>query len=1185
MWDRLLRIMCRNRTFFTLRSVYFFLALLLLSLSTEAQTIRINEVVSSNSLFLDEDGDSPDWFELLNTSDQPVNISGYTVTDNKEDTTQWLFPEVILDSGQYLVIWASDKDRKTIAYPKTLITQGDSLSYLIPGSNIPDDWKFTGFDDSGWDVGASGFGYGDDDDLTELPTGTVSVFVRKEFTIEEIDVIRELILDIDYDDGFVAYINGYEIARSNVSGTPPAYNATAPEWHEAVLYNGGVPERFVAGNVRDFLVNGMNTLAIQVHNTDASSSDLSLIPFLSVKSSSPIDYGIDPPEIIQLRPNYLHTNFKISSGGETLYLFDTASILIDSLMIPALTGDVSLGKVPGSDEYRLFDTPSPGEINSGNSYLGIVNDKVQFSHPGGLTSPISLILDSVGAPAVIRYTLDATEPNDSSLIYSGPITVDSTTVIRAAVFSPGYLPSNISSRTFIIGNDHVLPVVTLVSDPYNFFDVDYGMYAFGRNYESSFPHFGANFWQDWERPLHFMLYESDGQLGTSFNVGVKIFGGWSRGFGQKSLSIFARGRYGTSSIEYPVFADNPYSSYQAIVLRNSGNDWLNSNFRDAAQTGLLRGSGLEYQAYRPVVAYLNGEYWGIYNIREKINEHFLASKGNVSPDDIDLLEFNGSVIHGSNEDYLELLGYLNTNSLETSNNYNYVASKIDINNYIMYQVAQIFYNNRDWPGNNIKFWNHPEGKWRWIVFDTDFGFGIWDRNDYQLNTVAFALDVNDSEWPNPAWSTLMFRKLIENHGFRNKFINKFADELNTRFSTASVLAHFDSLVSRIYPEIESHYQRWGSDLGTWSGNYNNMKLFAQNRPRFVRSHIMSQFDLSANHKLFIKNYYNSKGTVQVNSLHIEEREWEGYYFEGVPIKVKALPAPGYKFVNWTGTIESESSELLLNMSSDLTLTPNFEPGGSGENKLVINEINYNSADDRNAPDWIEIHNPGETTIDLSGWEVKDNNDTHSFVFPNTLVIYGEDFIVATRNESVFKTHYPDVDNVVGDFDFGLSSIDDAVRLYDPNGTLIDEVYYSSDFPWPSEPDGNGPTLELLDPGFDNTLPESWGSINTYGSPGAPNIKITSLEDHLEQLGYVVEVFPNPVQDKLNIKINVNTQTRARISLHDLKGAALNTLFEGIFSPGEFTRTEIVNDLPAGIYLIKVDLDNSAPVIRKVLVGR
>jgi hypothetical protein len=335
----------------------------------------------------------------------------------------------------------------------------------------------------------------------------------------------------------------------------------------------------------------------------------------------------------------------------------------------------------------------------------------------------------------------------------------------------------------------------------------------------------------------------------------------------------------------------------------------------------------------------------------------------------------------------------------------------------------------------------------------------------------------------------------------------------------------------------------------------------------------------------IKNSSASSGTVQVNSVHVEKGYWEGFYFEGVPIKIKALPAPGYKFASWTGTIESESSELILNMSSDLTLTPHFEPGESGGVSLVINEINYNSAEDRNAGDWVEIYNPSKTTVDFSGWEIKDNDDAHSFVFPNTSVIYGNDYIVATRDKYVFKTFYPDVDNVLGNFEFGLSSNDDAVRLYDPNGTLVDEVYYSSDYPWPSEPDGDGPSLELLDPDFDNTLPESWDAVNAYGSPGAPNIKITSLEDDIGQQEYVVKVFPNPMQDMVNIRFNTRTRVKSRITLHDITGSELSEIFVGILSPGEINITGFVENLPSGIYLIRVDLDTTAPIICKVIIGK
>ena len=200
-------------------------------------------------------------------------------------------------------------------------------------------------------------------------------------------------------------------------------------------------------------------------------------------------------------------------------------------------------------------------------------------------------------------------------------------------------------------------------------------------------------------------------------------------------------------------------------------------------TSLMDGSGLETQAYRPAAVYLNGQYWGFYNIREKINEHFLDDKIDVDKSEINLLEFNGDVIQGNNDSYNDIIDFVTNNSLAVEANYQYIAEQIDIDNYVTYQVAQIYADNRDWPGNNIKYWNSPTTKWRWILFDTDFVFGTWNGGASSFDTLSYALESNGPGWPNPPWSTLLFRKLVENSQFRNKLINQFADEFNGRFQS------------------------------------------------------------------------------------------------------------------------------------------------------------------------------------------------------------------------------------------------------------------------------------------------------------------------------------------------------------------------------------------------------------------
>ena len=217
------------------------------------------------------------------------------------------------------------------------------------------------------------------------------------------------------------------------------------------------------------------------------------------------------------------------------------------------------------------------------------------------------------------------------------------------------------------------------------------------------------------------------------------------------------------------------------MLRNSGNDWYsgenwssNSMLRDGMATGLMDDTGVDHQAYKPAVVYLNGEYWGIHNIREKVNEEFLASNNpGVDPDEIDELEANAGIIEGDNQDYINMINFIQNNSLDDPNNYLTVEQQVDINNFIDYYIAQIFYAYTDWPGNYIKFWR-PQitgSKWKWILYDTDFGFGLVDW--YGHNTLQFALEAKGPGWPNPPWSTFLFRNLMENQEFQIQFINHF----------------------------------------------------------------------------------------------------------------------------------------------------------------------------------------------------------------------------------------------------------------------------------------------------------------------------------------------------------------------------------------------------------------------------
>ena len=778
--------------------------------------MRINEVVSSNSEYIDEDGDTPDWLELHNYGTQDISINGWFLSDDVDDLEKWIFPNITLSPNQYLLLWASSKDRSNISYSRTLVNQGDAFKYLIPTSEPGSTWKTLSFDDSGWSESASGFGYNDADDTTIIPTGTTSVYLRKVFEITDLSSISSLILDIDYDDAFVAYLNGVEVARANINGVPPAFDSGTIQDHEAQMYSGGSPDRFLISDFSSILTLGNNILTVQAHNVSSNSSDFTIIPFLSAVFITPNSSGVTPPDILNLATNNLHTNFKISSSSEILSLSDALGNIVDQLTAENLPPNTSIGISSNSGNLVSYLDTTPGYENSTTEYLGAVQSEVDFSQEGGLIDEsFTLSLSRSNPGEVIRYALGGEEPTESSSTYINPIEINTNTSVRARIFLDNYFPSPIYTKSYIIGANHEIDVMLLTTDPDNFFDQDTGIYVFGPDgtYDTNQPYFGANFWEDWERPIHFYFHENETDDFSEFNAGIKIFGGWSRGQnGQRSMSIFARGEYGDSKFDYPFFNQLGYDNFQALVLRNSGQDWMRSSMKDIMLTSLMRGSGLDFQEHNPVATYINGEYWGMYNLREKINEHMLASKHNVDAGDITLLTNNVEEIEGSNEEYNQLIDYISSTDLTLDSNFEYVEQQIDLNAYALYQASNIFFNNTDWPGNNIKFWKHQEGKWRWIMYDTDFGFGpFWAPENYDENTLGFALYPHGQNWPNPSWSTLLFRRLTTNIGFRNKFINRYADELNTRFLADKVKNHIDQIYATIEPEVITHYERWKDD--------------------------------------------------------------------------------------------------------------------------------------------------------------------------------------------------------------------------------------------------------------------------------------------------------------------------------------------------------------------------------------
>ena len=672
----------------------------------------------------------------------------------------------------------------------------------------------------------------------------------------------------------------------------------------------------------------------------------------------------------------LHTNFRIDTEGEELLLIRPDGTISDQVEPIHIPRDLSFGRIiDGGGEWSYFFDPTPGSNNGAAEKLSASYDLVAFSEPGGFySSPLTLTLSTFMEHAKIYYTLDGSEPTLESNLYTEPIYLEQRelssgriadipssldwvapeeffmgNVVRAVALVDGELASPVYTHTYLIERNisrkYSLPVISLALNPEYLFDHEQGIYVPGLAYEEGRdddllwwqqPGNFRNRGEDWEYPLHMEFFEVGGSLGFSLNAGVRIHGGATRTYRNKSLRIYARSSYDPSSIiDYEIFpgaarsADGePLDQYKRLLLRNSGNDWPWTMYRDGMMQSLVGHLSFDTQEYQPAVVFINGEYWGIHNIRERYDSWYLLHNYDVPREDaVILVGANASVntgLPGDDEHFLDMRDMIAQAALDGSINndevYQEIQTLMDIDNFLEYYASQIYFRNTDWPGGNEKYWRirtdeydpdapyGQDGRWRWLMYDTDFGFGTRNHTP-DHDTLAHVFDRQ------PAG--LLFMSLLENEKFANQFINTMADLMNTVFLPNYSISLINDMQSVIAPEMKEHIDRWGTmdgSLAVWGDFVELMRDFARRRPDYQRQHILEHFGLNGTAKVTVRT--ESGGLVQVNSLLLDpstpgissSRYFQGDYFLGIPISITALPQPGYEFVGWRG-LDREMADL------------------------------------------------------------------------------------------------------------------------------------------------------------------------------------------------------------------------------------------------------------------------------------
>jgi hypothetical protein len=537
------------------------------------------------------------------------------------------------------------------------------------------------------------------------------------------------------------------------------------------------------------------------------------------------------------------------------------------------------------------------------------------------------------------------------------------TVVRAMAVKEGMEQSHAVTQVYFIHPEarsrFHFPVVTIATNEDHLFDYDNGVYTPGVDFDSwrqqnpgeqvngGRP---ANYHrrgEEWEYPAHLTYFDTYSTVpDLSQDIGIRVHGGWTRSYPMKSLRLYARNAYGTSSLDYPFFEGYPYDSFKRLVLRNSGNDWAFTMFRDAVIQEVISPLRFETQACQPSILFLNGEFWGIHNIRERYDKHYLARVYGVDEDGIDLLTRDGEIREGGRVHYVNTLNYIRDHDMASDIHFEHIGTRIDLENFMDYQIANIYVVNTDWPANNIDFWRKQtfayepdspyghDGRWRWLAYDLDFGFGLIGSHAH--NTLEFATATGNDGWPNPDWSTFLLRSLLENIQFRNDFINRFADLLNTRFHPDTVTAIIDGYGKQLEPEIPAHIHRWKQpgSVGSWKQNVQMMKNFANSRPSWQRQHIRQFFGLEGQGLITVNVSDPGHGYVKVNTIEIRFQPqlesgrsypWTGTYFTGIPIRLEAVPAEGFAFSHWEGVENGDSAVVTGDLSRFNHVTAHFVP--------------------------------------------------------------------------------------------------------------------------------------------------------------------------------------------------------------------------------------------------------------------
>lgn len=729
-------------------------------ISPDADKIKISELmVKNDATLLDSDGEFSDWFELVNTSDSPVSLAGWRVSDG-EDKSGWSFPDVTIDAGGYLLVFASSKESTgTELHASFSLSEDETLYLYAPENYLADSAPNVStmadhssvrradgsFEDCIWPTP----GYSNDAEGYEL-------FCAAHTATSPL-VINEVMV---YNDSYNRQPDGeyYDwVELKNVSEEPImlAEYYLSDDKDNPMLWR--LPERYLDPGA-----------LLVVHcsgNSDLSTSDS------------------------------VHSNFSLNSTSERLYLTSAAQQRVtDYVWLHDIFKDWTVGRMDGQSGFFYLSSPSPWSGNRGNAYRYISDQPVSLGEDGIYNDVTSVSVELEGSGRIF-YTTDGSRPDESSAEYTEPITLDKTTVIRAINVQDGAAPSRAITLSYIINENHTLPVLSLSTDSPSTFS---GIYYNKRKY--------------YEIPANISYFED----GSSFNIdcGLKMKGWTSLENPKKSMGVSFRGCYGDDMLDYDIFGSD-VTEFSSLSIR-AGQDYPLAIIRNELfqELCLEMGDNVPTQNSKYCILYLNGSYYGIYCLKEDFSKQYYASHKGVNKSDVTMLK---SPVALSSAVYQEVYQFCRDNDMSLDENYDHICSVLDIDNVVDWFLIEGYTANSDVNGNMRYFKLNDGGKWQIAFYDLDWTF------NYASNCFTNITDSNRE-----VQVSQLINRLLTNARFREQLLSRYSELVSTTLSNEHVLAKIDELQALLEPEVPRERDQWGSDVDGWHYRLDELRSFITN---------------------------------------------------------------------------------------------------------------------------------------------------------------------------------------------------------------------------------------------------------------------------------------------------------------------------------------------------------------------